>query len=153
MIAASETLSKLNAHSTWLGQSIQPSISRLRSSAAVPASPISYLGAALAVALLITSGAAQAQRDSFTYETPKQRAADNVRESIAQTSYRCARSIAFGDINGGVRKRSQIDRDPRMLNCFNIILHSRWFPENAKLPLFEKIVNRAIDDVIASGQL
>ena len=105
------------------------------------------------MALSITSGAALAKSDSFTYETPRQRAADDVRERIAQTSYRCARSIAFGDINGGVRKRSQIDRDPRMINCFNIILHSNWFSEKAKLPLFEKIVNKAIDDVIATGRL
>jgi hypothetical protein len=39
-----------------------------------------------------------------------------------------------------------------MLNCSNITLHSKRFPENAKLPLFEKIVKKAIEDVIATGQ-
>lgn len=119
---------------------------------AEPTTSISYLGKVLAVALSITSGAALAQSDGFAYETPRQRATDSARESIARTSYICARAIAFGDISGGVRTRSQINRDPRMLQCFNSILRSSWFPEKAKLPLFEQIVNKAIDDVIATGQ-
>lgn len=137
----------------FVPQSVQPCNHYRRNPTVMATGPISYLGVAFAAALLIASSAAQAQSDSFTYETPKQRAADGVRDTIAQTSYRCARAIAFGDINGGVRKRSQINRDRRMLGCFNIILHSTWFPENAKLPLFERIVNKAIDDVIATGQL
>lgn len=107
------------------------------------------LAMALIFAAVVLPPAASAQPgDTFHYD-PQAFARQQVRDQIVASVYGCAKSIAFGDINGGARSRSVVKRDPRLINCFNLLLNSNWFRREEKLPLWDKIIDRAIDAVIA----
>jgi hypothetical protein len=89
-------------------------------------------------------------RDAFTYD-PQAVARAGVRNTIANSVYNCAKSYAFGDIQSGARSRRRIKNDPRLVNCLNYLRSSGWFKEREVYPLFDAIVDRAINDVIATG--
>ena len=59
--------------------------------------------AGIGVAPAVAEGS---QSDSFSYN-PQRQAQEHVRAEIEASVYGCVRSIAFGDINGGSRRRTQ----------------------------------------------
>jgi hypothetical protein len=110
--------------------------------------------AIIAATCLSPTGTSAQEGDRFSYD-PQRQAQENARQQVRSTTadsvYVCVKAMVWGDIHGGARSRSVIRHDPRLVGCFGLLKSSNWFAEGEKRPLFDRMVDRAINEVIAGG--
>ena len=107
-------------------------------------------GGLMATILLLATGASAQPGDDFAPYDPRKAAVEQTRQEIEQSTYRCVKAVAWGDIVSGVHKRSAIKNDLRLFECKNIL--APQFFSGREIPvIFERIVDSTVEELIAHG--